>query len=98
VVRPSPGPDRRPLFLAGGGLALAAAGAVIVWSVKGDYDRLHDSCGQTQTCSPSSYADYRTRADIGWSVVAVGGAAAAAGALWWMLTPRRAERSARLSP
>jgi tetratricopeptide (TPR) repeat protein len=79
--RPSGG--RLPLVLVASGVGLAAIGGTLVGSVFWD-----DDC--SPRCSPIQVDGFRTRAEVGYALVAAGGVAAATGIALWLYRARSA--------
>jgi hypothetical protein len=86
----------RPVVLTATGLAIAAVGAGLVGSVQGDYARLSNACA-TGDCAPTTYQPFKVRENVGWGVIAAGGALAVAGAIWAIIKPRRQIKVERAS-
>jgi hypothetical protein len=97
-----PPPPRRPSLVApivvgAAALAVGAAGLGLALSVGPDFNNLQSTCAPG--CAPDQWADLKTRVEIGYAVMGVGGALAIVDAVLWGLALRRpTEHAARLVP
>jgi hypothetical protein len=87
-----------PLVLGGVGLAVAAAGGVLVGLTLDEAASIEAECGTT--CPPSRWEKYRSLQTTGDVLLAVGAAGVVVAVVWFVLQPTShvAQRRAWLSP
>ena len=87
-VRPRGRIYKAPLVLGLSALALGITGAGLSGWAHSEYNQLHDTCGNTGTCTVSSYDAARSTSRAGYALIGLSGATFASALIVWLVERR----------